>query len=68
MMSVPVEVLLLVDLSLLLPPCPQAQALIMDQLMMQLNIVNALIVRTWHFWSAKIVAHFLSLALITLGC
>jgi hypothetical protein len=29
-----------------------------------LNIVSALIVRTWHSWNAKIVAHFLSLALI----
>jgi hypothetical protein len=62
-MSVPVAVLLLEDLSLVLPPCPQARALLMGQLMMQLNIVIALIVRTWHFWSAKIVAHFMSLAL-----
>jgi hypothetical protein len=62
-MSVPLVVLLLVDLSLLLPPCPLAWALIMGQMMMLLNIVSALIVKMWHFWSAKIVAHFLSLAL-----
>jgi hypothetical protein len=48
-MSIPVAVLLLVDLSLLLPPCPQARALTMGQLMTQLNIVIALIVRMWHF-------------------
>jgi hypothetical protein len=57
-MPIPAVVSLLGDLSLVLLPCPQAQAQIMCQLMMQLNIVNALIVRKWHFWSAKIVAHF----------
>jgi hypothetical protein len=35
--------------------------------MMQLSIVSALIVRMWHFWSAKIVAHFLRLAHIAPG-
>jgi hypothetical protein len=62
-MLVPAVVSLLGDLSLVLPLCPQALAQMMCQLMMQLNIVSALIVRMWHFWSAKIVAHFLSLAL-----
>jgi hypothetical protein len=62
-MPVPAVVSLLEDLSLVLPLCPQALAQMMCQLMMQLNIASALIVRTWHFWSAKIVAHFLSLEL-----
>jgi hypothetical protein len=66
-MLVHVAMLLLEDLSLVLPPCPQARALIMGQLMMQLNIVSALIVSTWHFWNAKIVAHFMSLAFIAPG-
>ena len=40
----------------------------LGQLMMYLNIVSALIVRTWHSWNAKIVAHFLSLALTAPDC
>jgi hypothetical protein len=62
-MLVPAVVSLLGDLSLVLPLCLQTLAQMMCQLMMQLNIVSALIVRTWYFWSTKIVAHFLSLAL-----
>jgi hypothetical protein len=45
-MLVPAVVSLLGDLSLVLPLCPQALAQMMCQLMMQLNIVSALIVRT----------------------
>jgi hypothetical protein len=63
-MPVLAVVSLLGDLNLVLPLCPQALAQMMCQLMMQLNFVSTLIVRTWHFWNAKIVAHFLSLALI----
>jgi hypothetical protein len=48
-MLVPVAVLLLEDLSPVLPPSRQTWALLMGQLMIQFNIVNALIVRTWYF-------------------
>jgi hypothetical protein len=66
-MQVHAALLLMGVLSLLLPPCPQARAQVICHLMMQLSIVSALIVRMWHFCSAKIVAHFLSLAHIAPG-
>jgi hypothetical protein len=64
-MLAPIVVLKLEDLSLVLPACPQARALLMGLLMMQLNIVNAL---TMILLECQFVAHFLSLGLTAPNC